>query len=205
MNGPWSDTASAWVDYQASWQPIVTSVRVGVATASLSLRPATAGGWTAVAAGTVGLVAAIAPAQAAATASVAAGAASLALDVRPAEPGAATTAAPDAPVALGLGILPAQGVPRADIPAAPGSLELVPLASGIDLAVEAPTAALGLALVALPATVVRIAIRGVFRCVSPLPSGCRLASPLALDCRLPSPITASMRFDMPSTIDRIRE
>ena len=42
MNGPWSGRAGAWVGHNAAWQPIVTTVAVGVAGLSSEVRPALA-------------------------------------------------------------------------------------------------------------------------------------------------------------------
>lgn len=42
MNGPWSGRAGAWVGHNAAWQPIVTTVAVGVAGLSSDVRPALA-------------------------------------------------------------------------------------------------------------------------------------------------------------------
>ena len=42
MNGPWSGIAGAWVGHAAAWQPIVTTVAVGVVGLSSDVRPASA-------------------------------------------------------------------------------------------------------------------------------------------------------------------
>lgn len=65
MNGPWSDAPSAWVDTAQAWQPIITTVAVGVATASLTPRAATIAVTATVAVAPAGMAATANPATAA--------------------------------------------------------------------------------------------------------------------------------------------